>query len=156
MRSANSRNVQRACPSSGGLQARAISRASASPSSLRKIKPRRRTGAQGGFQSLFDKALANSLDGRHAHPHRLGNLLVDLARPSLSTIGMKQDPSMGEPPSRALTARNQLLQLPAFVSLQRYLVAFGQHRRLRQFHPPLPRQQEIPSNLSGNRLLTVI
>jgi hypothetical protein len=35
MRSASTRKVQRARPSGGGLQARAISRASASPSSLR-------------------------------------------------------------------------------------------------------------------------
>src|SRR3982751_7212 len=137
MRSASTRNVQRACPSSGGLQARATSGRRPPPSSLRGSSRKRRTGAQGSLQSLFDKALANPLNGRHAHPHRLGNRLVDLARPTLSTIGMTQDTSMGEPPSRALAARDQLLQLPAFVRLQRYLVALARHRRLRQSIPCL-------------------
>jgi hypothetical protein len=108
-----------------------------------RIEPARRTGAQRRRQPLFDKALANPLDGRHAHPHRLGNLGVDLTRPSLTLIGVKQDASMGQPPCRTLAARDQPLQFPAFVRLQRDLVAFGRHRHLRQLRS-LPRQQPRP------------
>jgi hypothetical protein len=60
-----------------------------------RIEPWRRTGAQRRLHPLFDKALANPLDGRHAHPHRLGNRGVDFARPSHALIGVKQDTSMG-------------------------------------------------------------
>src|SRR4051794_5409731 len=69
-----------------------------------------RAGAAGGGSkpppALFDKALTNPLDRRHAHPHRLGDLGVDPARPSLALIGVEQDTAMGQPPGRTFVARD--------------------------------------------------
>src|SRR5205085_11679637 len=66
------------------------------------------------FQSLFHKALSDTLDGRRAHFQCLTDSCIPPGWPHLATISFEQDAGVHQFSCRGLALADQLLQVCSF------------------------------------------
>src|SRR5512147_2338442 len=74
-------------------------------------------------EALLDEALAHSLDGGHANLQGVGDLVVRPGGASLGGVGLEQDTGMGQLPGGGLTGGDQVVQVLAFLGVERDLVS---------------------------------
>jgi len=101
----NSRSVQRACPSGGLEQAKAISLASFSPSKMRGTAGVARCLRLKTASKLSHQLLAHPVEHRRAGIQRRDNLAVAPVWPGLQDIGLQQNTGLQQPPRGAFALR---------------------------------------------------
>jgi hypothetical protein len=81
---------------------------------LAMVLPLRRTAVEGRLKSLLKVLLAHPTDGRLAHLHGVGYLLIDPARPLRALVSLEQDTSVGEFAGGSCACGDEPLEIVSF------------------------------------------